>query len=162
MKVYLAVMEKLGKAIMWIGLLLILCMVCSTFLQVLMRYVAHISLAWTYDLSKYLFIWATMLGATILVYTSGHINVSLLVQRMPVTVGKIICLFADTCILISSVLILYTGYKFMMMNISNSSITLGISFAYPMSSLPISGVLMILFSIGNIMKHFAKWKEMEK
>ncbi len=52
-------------------------MVILTFLQVVFRYLIEQPLAWSEEGAKYLFIWATYMGASVAYYEGKHINVTL-------------------------------------------------------------------------------------
>ncbi len=52
-----------------------------TFLQVVMRYVFHNSLSWSEELSRYLFLWYSWIGASYCVKEGAHLRVGVLAER---------------------------------------------------------------------------------
>ena len=56
--------------------------------QVVWRYAFNNSLVWTEELSRYLFVWMTFVGAALAVKESSHIRVSLLVDCLPARVRR--------------------------------------------------------------------------
>ena len=57
-------------------------MVVVIFAQVVFRYALAHPLAWSEELARYLFIWATFFGASVAFYEGTHINVTYFVERI--------------------------------------------------------------------------------
>ncbi len=68
---------QVGTIILFVGMAL-----CVLF-QVLLRYVFKVPIPWTEEASRFLFIWATFMGAAIAFHDGGHLNVKLFVSRLP-------------------------------------------------------------------------------
>lgn len=66
-------------------------MVVMVFGNVVLRYGFNSGLALSEELSRWLFIWVTFLGAVVAVKEHGHLGTDMLVSRLSVT-GKRICL----------------------------------------------------------------------
>ncbi len=60
----------------FLAAVLVMLMVSLVTLQVLSRYVLHISLSHTEELVRYLFVWATFIGASGAVYRNRHLSVT--------------------------------------------------------------------------------------
>jgi len=56
--------------------------------QVLWRYAFNNSLVWTEELSRYLFVWMTFVGAAVAVGQGTHVRVGLLADRLPPRWGR--------------------------------------------------------------------------
>lgn len=57
-------------------------MVVIVFGQVVFRYAIEQPLAWSEEMARYLFVWATFLGASVAFYEGKNINVSLFAERI--------------------------------------------------------------------------------
>jgi TRAP-type C4-dicarboxylate transport system permease small subunit len=57
-------------------------MVVIIFTQVVFRYVIQQPLAWSEESARYLFVWATFLGASVAFYDKTNINVSFFAERI--------------------------------------------------------------------------------
>lgn len=67
------------------------------FLQVIFRYIFKESLSWSEELSTYLFIWLTFIGASIATREGTHINVGMFISsRKSKVTRKILTVFANT------------------------------------------------------------------
>ena len=71
--------------------------VLLTFSQVIMRYAFHNSLSWTEELSRYLFLWYSWIGAGYCVKEKAHLRVGILADRL---IGKKKALFEIIVLLV--------------------------------------------------------------
>ena len=60
-------------------------MVVLTCWQVFTRYVLQNPSSWSEELVSYLFAWASLLGASLVTGERGHMNIPILVEKMPVS-----------------------------------------------------------------------------
>ena len=83
----ITVLEKLlvpvNKILQVATIILFVGMTLCVLLQVLLRYVFAYPMPWTEEASRFLFIWATFMGAAIAFHDGGHLNVKLFVSRLP-------------------------------------------------------------------------------
>ncbi|MDR3073705.1 MAG: TRAP transporter small permease [Deltaproteobacteria bacterium] len=73
---------KANKVICLFLLAVFSVMVAIVFAQVIFRYALKHPLAWSEELARYLFVWATFLGASVAFYDRTNINVSLFVGKI--------------------------------------------------------------------------------
>jgi TRAP-type C4-dicarboxylate transport system permease small subunit len=71
-------------------------MVVMVFGNVVLRYGFNSGITVSEELSRWLFVWMTFLGAVVAVRNHAHLGTDTLVSRLPV-VGKKICLGPRTC-----------------------------------------------------------------
>jgi TRAP-type C4-dicarboxylate transport system permease small subunit len=77
-------------------------------LQIFMRYVLNMPLIWSEEVARYLFVWATFIGAGYGVRCKIHISVEIFYSRMPRKIKLAITLATHTiCILVFAYLIPY-------------------------------------------------------
>ena len=79
MKVIKFLDDKLEEYLM---VFLVAVMTVLIFVQVVMRYVFSNSLAWTEELSRYLFLWSIWLGASYGVKTKTHVKLTVLTEKL--------------------------------------------------------------------------------
>jgi TRAP-type C4-dicarboxylate transport system permease small subunit len=91
------------------ALLIVLCLAAMcvlVFTNVVLRYAFNTGITVSEELSRWLFVWMTFLGAIIAMREHGHLGMDSLVVRLP-TIGKKICL------VVSHLLMLYGTWLFL-------------------------------------------------
>ena len=66
----------------------------AAFYGVIMRYVFHAPPYWTEEVCLYLIIWAVFIAASTLAEERGHVAATLLVERLPMQVRRILATFS--------------------------------------------------------------------
>jgi TRAP-type transport system small permease protein len=102
-------------------------MVVLVFGNVVLRYAFNLGITVSEEVSRFLFVWLTFLGAIIAFREHGHLGVDMVVSRLPAT-GK------KACLIVSQVLMLYVTWLFLqgswqqtLINMSVKSPSAGIS-----------------------------------
>ena len=88
---------------------IVLCLVLMVILvfgNVVLRYAFNLGITVSEEVSRFLFVWMTFLGAIIAFREHGHLGVDMVVSRLP-TVGK------KACLIVSQVLMLYVTWLFL-------------------------------------------------
>jgi TRAP-type C4-dicarboxylate transport system permease small subunit len=123
--------------------------VVVTFIQVLFRYVFHLSLAWSEELARYLFLWLAALASAYAFKTRSHFALRFLVNRfgkkMQNAMGSLV-----TCIIVLFLAIFLWKAVVFTVNMANQvAPSTQISMAFPYSSAVVGGVLMLYYVIRN-------------
>lgn len=87
MKILKILDEKLEEYLM---VAMVMLMTALIFIQVIMRYIFGNSLAWSEELSRYLFLWSIWLGASYGIKTQGHIRLTVLTSRLSPRIQDIV------------------------------------------------------------------------
>ena len=83
-------------------------MVVLVFGNVVLRYGFNSGITVSEEVSRWLFIWGTFLGALVALREHGHLGIDMVVGRLPVT-GKKICLILGHALMIFIVVLLAMG-----------------------------------------------------
>jgi TRAP-type C4-dicarboxylate transport system permease small subunit len=83
-------------------------MVVLVFGNVVLRYGFNSGITVSEEISRWLFIWMTFLGAIVALREHGHLGVDMLVQRLP-RAGKKACLLAGHVVMLYIVFLLFQG-----------------------------------------------------
>lgn len=67
----------------WLLILMLAAMACIIFANVVLRYLTNDSLVWAEEVSRYLMIWITFLGAGLVLRFGGHVAIEDLHHRLP-------------------------------------------------------------------------------
>lgn len=92
-------------------LLIALClalMVLMVFGNVVLRYAFNSGIAVSEELSRWLFVWLTFLGAIVALKEHGHLGTDMLVSRLP-RAGKVLCLLASQVLMLGITVMLFLG-----------------------------------------------------
>jgi TRAP-type C4-dicarboxylate transport system permease small subunit len=104
--------EKFRKGLLYVewtlaGVFLSI-MTLSVFLEVLARYVLHISLSWPEEVARFSFIWCSLVGASIAMERRKLHDIDLVFEHLPKMMKPFVALLVDFLVLgILSVLLLY-------------------------------------------------------
>lgn len=157
-------MQKIYKALCAVeGLLLKLLFIAMTLVvwaRVFNKITINAQMAWSEELSRYLFVWVVFIATA---YASGekvHIGVTALVERLPKTAARAVELVCYIlCLVFSGVLIYYT-LKIMSVQISfgqtSPSLHLPMSVAY--AGMAVGGVFMLCHYVIHIFNFFQRGK----
>jgi TRAP-type C4-dicarboxylate transport system permease small subunit len=114
------------------------------FLQIIFRYVFAASLSWSEEVARYLFVWLTFLGASVVAKSRSHITVESIVDAIKSEiVRKSLKTLADVLVLVFLWVLVYEGFaaSFEILELEQISpsmpwLSLGwIYFAIPLGSL---------------------------
>jgi TRAP-type C4-dicarboxylate transport system permease small subunit len=150
-------MEWWGLSEAFVGLFLMLCMLVSSALQVLVRYLFSddVDVPWTEEFGRLAMIWAAFWGAAALQRVDDHIRMSAVYDLLPAPLQKAVRVFGDVLVLLVLAPIVWLGWETARNLDIMSSISLGLPlsiFAYPV---PIGGALMMVHTtallIGRLM-----------
>jgi TRAP-type C4-dicarboxylate transport system permease small subunit len=128
---------------------LLVLIVAIAFMQVVFRYVIKISLGWSEELARFLFMWLAGLGAAYAFKTRSHFALTFVVDRFPKStrglVGHLVSLT------MTAFLLLFTYQAVMYTWSVRNQIAPGtqISMAIPYSSAVVGGMLMLFYVVRN-------------
>ncbi|MYL06057.1 MAG: TRAP transporter small permease [Gemmatimonadales bacterium] len=126
-----------------VGVLLIA--VCDVvLLQVLMRYLFAYPNPWSEEVSRFCFIWLSLLGASLAVARRSHFRFDQVTGRLPPRVKKAVERFAAAVVLLFALVLLGTGIALMDLTMGERSASLNLPFALVYAAAPVSGALMVI------------------
>ena len=112
-------------------------MVVLVFGNVVLRYGFDSGIAVSEEVSRWLFVWATFLGAVVALYQHEHLGVDMLVDRLPV-LGRKICLVLSHLVMLWVTWLLFSG--------SWTQVNLNLDVAAPATDAPMA----ILYAPGVV------------
>lgn len=122
-----------------------LCIVVT--LQVFCRLALRNPLSWTEEVSTILFVWITMIGASLALKRGQHFAVELLHRRLPPVPRRIAGVLVGCALILFSLLLLYEGVLMAHRNIHVITSAMEISRSIPYSAVAGGGLLMLVRSI---------------
>ena len=155
------VLDKLEKLILGVLAILFAIMVIALFYQIIMRFIFQSANSWSEELTRYSFIWMSMLGSAIATRRSRNMDVDFLVNKMP-KMMKIVNSFITKGLIIAFLLVIVIyGTNLVDMTFKQLSPGLRVPMAYMYASVPTGGILMLLFTVEIIINNIKKGKVKE-
>jgi TRAP-type transport system small permease protein len=101
-------LDRFCRAIDAVTALLLAIMVLLVFGNVVLRYAFNSGITVSEEMSRWLFVWLTFLGATVALKEHGHLGTDMLVARLPVW-GKKACLLIGQLLMLLVCWLLFSG-----------------------------------------------------
>ncbi len=142
-----------GEAVIIITMVAVMTVV--VFLQVVYRYVLTQPLHWSEELARYLFVWLSILGATLGLQKRGHFGLDIFYRMLPSKGKHFFQFLINLLIGIVIFVILIQGIKLVQKTVLQDSPAMGISMGWAYACLPVGAALM---AIHLIVIFFKDWK----
>ncbi|OOF37100.1 C4-dicarboxylate ABC transporter permease [Rodentibacter mrazii] len=130
-----------GKLLEVLVVTILSIMSCLVFLNVILRYGFNSSINITEEVSRYLFVWLTFLGAILAFSENQHVSVTMLTERLSIKKRKILSLFTDVLMFFCCYLIVKGSWVQFQLNINNIAPISGIPTGITYLASVIAGVL---------------------
>jgi len=141
----------LKKIPIFICSIFLIIMTFITTINVLLRYAFNFSFAWAPELTRYLFIWVSFLGATYVLTQKKHLTMDALLQRLSIKVREFIEVFHSIIIIFFLTAIVIFGFRMAKISSNVTSPAMQISMVYIYLALPISSLIMLGYIIREML-----------
>ncbi len=122
-------------------------MVGSMVWQVAGRYVFGHAPGWSEELSRYLMLWVTMLGAAAALRSGGHLSVTALVDSLGARGVAVVLALRDAVVVIAAGLLAWQGFWFAELNGAQESAAMEIPMTVPYGALPVGAALIVVMVV---------------
>lgn len=153
MKFFEKISNILDKILQVTVFTLITGMIITVTLQIVAR-VFFTALSWTEELSRYLLVWSSFLGASLAYHRGSHIAVTFFTERLSPATKQKVGIAAVLFSLIFFVLGFWYGIEMIKMQVFQVSPSLNLPMKDVYLVIPISFGFMVFFSIENLVKAF--------
>ena len=143
-----------GEAAVLIALVVIMTVV--VFLQVVYRYVLTQPLHWSEELARYLFVWLSILGASLGLKKGGHFGLDIFFRMLPKQRRWLLGLLIHLLMGMVAIVILVQGIKLVEKTNLQMSPAMGIPMSWAYACLPVGAILMIIHIVVIFLKEAAK------
>ena len=134
-------------------IVLMAALVIDVLWQVVARYLLHSPSSYTDELARYLLIWVALLGAALMTGRRGHLAIDLLPSHLAPVPRHYLEILIDSLILLFALFVLLIGgarLVFITLTLEQISPALRVPLGYVYLVIPLSGVLVMLYSLLNI------------
>lgn len=126
----------------WAAGALVITVCAVVLLQVLMRYLFATPNPWSEELSRFAFIWVSLLGASLAVEHRAHFGFDQVTKKLAPPARRAVERTAWAVVLAFSLLLIGTGIALMDLTLFERSAALGLPIALVYAAAPVSGALM--------------------
>jgi TRAP-type C4-dicarboxylate transport system permease small subunit len=149
--------DRINEVIMFIFAVVL---ILSCFAQICTR-LAGVPLSWSEELSRYLAVWLTFIGAAYALRRKSLATVEILLDKCKGNSKKILFIIISLFVIVFSIILIRYGWAFSMRFMRQTSPALHIPKGLVYLSAPISGVLMCLYQLEILIDTLKKGKEAE-
>jgi TRAP-type C4-dicarboxylate transport system permease small subunit len=144
-----SLIDRLCRALSAVMVLFLALMVAMVFGNVVLRYGFNSGITVSEELSRWLFVWMTFLGALVALRTHHHLGTDILVSRLP-RAGKKLCLgFTHLLMLFLCALMFSGSWEQMKINLASTSAVMEVSMAWFHGAGVFFSVLAFLFILDD-------------
>jgi len=143
-------LDKLFKGIDYFTGILTGLMVLFVFLNVVLRICFNSGLTWSEELSRYLFVFVTYIGAISAMRVNGHMTVDILISKVKPQAQMALYVISQTLIAILMLILVHGSVKMVLQNTASRTAALGISYALLYSAGIITGIAIAIIAVTNI------------
>jgi TRAP-type C4-dicarboxylate transport system permease small subunit len=123
----------------------------SVFLQVLIRFVFKYPLPWTEEIARIAFVYCIFVGATIAVRENSHLSVDFLLVILPKRVARAAVFLGMLLVGVFLISVTWQGVVLVLATGVQMSPVMQVPFKYLYLILPVSGALMLLYLVANML-----------
>jgi TRAP-type transport system small permease protein len=147
--------ERMARIQTWITFGTISLITACVATQVFVRYVLQKPLfLWSEEVARFLLIWMVFLGIGIGVKNDAHFAMDLLQSYLGKRWGAALRLFNDLCMGLLLVLLVVAGLRFAWFGIFQTSANLEIPMVWVLISIPIGGIVALLYLVERIQQRW--------
>jgi len=129
------------------------CLVLMTVIityQIFMRYFFSATPGWSEELALLLMVWFAFIGMAIGVRRRSHLSIEFLVARLSDTAQAYVAILNELLILVFGAILFIFGVNMMITSNMSTMAALGISSSFLYLMVPVSGFLMMVYTIDNL------------
>ncbi len=127
-------------------------MVILVFGNVILRYLFNSGITWSEEMSRYLFVWLTFLGAIGAFKSKEHLGVDMLVRRLPRGAKKAVLVVSDLLMLFVLFLVMEGSWKMTVINMDSKAPATGLPLSFVYGTGILVSLAMGLILINNLYK----------
>ncbi len=132
--------------------LLIAAMTALVALQVFARYVVNYTLPWSEELSRYVFLWASFLGACVALGRRAHLGVDSLVTRLPDAARTFLERVVVVAVGAFALLLGYQGLALLPALLTQRSPTMGLPVVFIFAAVPAAALILVWLQARTLLR----------
>lgn len=154
--------QSVDRVLEWVLVIIVAVMTLNVLWQVFTRFILANPSSYTEELARYLLVWLGLLGAAYAVGKKMHLSIDLLPMKLKGKKRLMLELVIQACILLFAIAVILIGGADLVgltLTLDQLSAALRIKLGYVYLALPLSGALMIFYSITFVVETLRAFKE---
>ncbi len=139
----------------WVIGWLLLATVVANVIQVFTRYVMNDPVFWTEEAIRYITVWFTFIGIAAVSQADEHMDMNMFNEIRSPTFQAAHKLLMHVLALVFGAIVLWQGWRYTMLNGSQTSPAAGVRMVYIYSALPVGGAALIIVSLHKLTEALA-------
>jgi C4-dicarboxylate transporter DctQ subunit len=144
--------DRLYRVIMAFGVIAIGTIALVSFFQVVSRFTFNSSIPWSNELVQIAMMWMVLVCAGAMLWRGAHFSLDYLLQPLPPPLQRALRMTSAVLIAGFSVFLVVIGWRLAMSQMGQEIASLGISYGVVYLAMPVGASLMLIFSIGSILR----------
>lgn len=149
--------HKVDKVLEWVLVFLMAVLVVDVLWQVASRYILASPSSFTDELAGFLLIWVGLLGAAYVTGKGDHLAIDLLIQKSSEKRKRVLLLFINILIALFVILVFIIGgvwlvYTRFYLNVISAALEIPLGYVYLV--MPLSGIIILYYSVDNLKNIF--------
>ena len=144
-------LAKFDRGFLWLNrvLLMVLLALMSVmvFANVVLRYTTGDSIVWAEELSRYLMIWLTFLGAGLVLRYGGHLAIDNVQDVVSARAGRILRIVILLCVLAFSAVMMWLGTVYIVRAWAQTTPVTELPFGLVYSALPVGFLFLLVHTV---------------
>jgi TRAP-type C4-dicarboxylate transport system permease small subunit len=132
---------------------LLVAMVLVILAQVIFRYALNLSLAWTEEVGRYLFVWVCLFGASLAYRLGQHTGYETLVNLMPAPLARWVMIGVDVCVAVFSLMMVIASRDLIEAGLGQLTPATQFAIGYVYLAFPLSAVPTFIFVADALAGH---------
>ena len=149
-------MDRVAGGVELVMLILTVMMVALVSYQVFQRYVLHYTPPWSEEMAVYLMIWFGVIAMAAGIRRQSHMALNYFADLMPGPVQKALLYFKYLITILYAGIMSWEGIKMVLLTARQKSPAMGITVSYVYLALPVSMLLIIIFTLEMVVKEIRK------
>ena len=148
-----SILSSLDKALKGALIALMLILVLSVTWQVVSRYLFASPSSWTEEVARFVLIWIGTLGAAWAFRANIHLGLDLLPKKLTGNAARNLHWFTLAVIILFAASVLVAGggsLVYLTWDLRQYSAVLGLPIAFVYSVIPLSGILIVIYSVAGL------------
>lgn len=129
---------------------LLVAMVAVILAQIVFRYAVNMSLAWTEEVGRYLFVWVCLFGAALGYRYGQHSGYESVVAAMPPRAARWVMIGVDGIVALFSIVLIVASRELIDAGIGQLTPATQFRIAYVYVAFPLSGLVTLLFVVDAV------------